>query len=64
MLLTRTVTQTIGRKIVGKLGAWEIMAIIAVITLIFGTKKLPEFGKSLGETISSFKKAAKGDELS
>ena len=47
----------------GKLGVWEIMAIIAVLAMVFGTKKLPELGKSLGETISSFKKAAKGEEL-
>jgi len=48
----------------GKLGVWEIMAIIAVLAMVFGTKKLPELGKSLGETISSFKKAAKGEDLS
>lgn len=46
----------------GRLGPWEMMAIITVLALIFGTKKLPELGQSLGETISSFKKAAKGEE--
>lgn len=47
----------------GRLGTWEILAILAVLTLMFGTKKLPEIGKSFGETISSFKKAAKGEDV-
>ena len=43
-----------------RLGVWEIMAIIAVVGLIVGGKKLPDFGKTLGSTISNFKEAAAG----
>lgn len=46
-----------------KLGVWEIMAIIAIVTLVFGSKKLPDLGKSFGKTISNFKKAASGEEV-
>lgn len=47
---------------IGKLGIWEIMAIIAVIALVFGVKRLPDLGNVLGETIHNFKKAIKKDE--
>lgn len=45
-----------------KLGVWEIMAIVAVVGLVFGGKKLPELGKTFGKTIKNFKTAAVGDE--
>ncbi len=45
----------------GKIGMWEIMAIIAVLTMIFGVKKLPDLGKSFGETINNFKQAVKDE---
>lgn len=45
-----------------KLGPLEIMAIVAVVGLVFGGKKLPEIGKSFGVAIGNFKKAATGLE--
>ena len=36
------------------LGAWEIVAIVAVI-LLFGGKKIPELMKGLGQGVKSFK---------
>ena len=33
------------------------MLIILVLTLLFGAKKLPELGKSLGETVREFNKS-------
>lgn len=47
----------------GKIGLWEIIAIVTILTLIFGMKKLPDLGKSFGETINSFKIAVKGEEV-
>jgi len=47
----------------GKIGLWEILAIIAVLTMIFGIKKLPDLGKSFGETINNFKKAVKSEDI-
>lgn len=46
----------------GKIGVWEIMAIIAVVTLVFGAKRLPDLGNLAGETISNFKNAVKSND--
>ena len=46
----------------GRLGGTEILIILIVGFLIFGTKKLPEIGKSFGETIREFKKSSGNDE--
>ena len=45
----------------GQLGFQEILMIFIVALLVFGPKKLPELGKSLGKGIREFKKAT--DEL-
>ncbi|WBW97234.1 twin-arginine translocase TatA/TatE family subunit [Oceanirhabdus sp. W0125-5] len=45
----------------GRLGGTELLIILIVGFLIFGTKKLPEIGKSFGETIREFKKSAEDD---
>lgn len=37
----------------------HIVIIIVLALLIFGPKKLPEFGKSLGRSIREFKQASK-----
>lgn len=39
----------------GKLGAPELILILAIALVIFGPSKLPEIGKSLGRAISEFK---------
>ncbi|KAI5075415.1 hypothetical protein GOP47_0009491 [Adiantum capillus-veneris] len=41
------------------LGVPELVVIAGVAALIFGPKKLPEIGKSLGKTVKSFQQAAK-----
>ena len=38
-------------------GPFELLIIFIVILLLFGGKKLPEFGRALGEGIKEFKKA-------
>src|SRR6266550_3613963 len=45
----------------GQLGFSEMLVIFIVALLVFGPKKLPELGKSLGKGIREFKKAT--DEL-
>ncbi len=45
----------------GALGATEIILIIAVVLLLFGGKKIPELMRGLGQGISEFKKASKGE---
>ena len=41
------------------LGPWEIVIIVVLLLLIFGPKKLPELGSSLGRSITGFKKGLK-----
>jgi sec-independent protein translocase protein TatA len=37
----------------------ELLVILLICLLIFGTSKLPEIGKALGKTIKEFKKSIK-----
>lgn len=37
------------------LGTWEIVAIVAVVLLLFGGRKIPELMKGLGKGVKSFK---------
>lgn len=39
------------------LGTPEIIAILVVVFLLFGAKKLPEFARGLGKSLGEFKKA-------
>jgi sec-independent protein translocase protein TatA len=43
-------------------GPWEIAAILFVVVLLFGAKKLPELARGLGQGIREFKKAARDVE--
>ncbi len=43
----------------GFLGGWEIVLILAVVLLLFGSKKLPELARGLGQGIKEFKKATR-----
>lgn len=38
------------------LSIWHILILVAVITLMFGTKRIPEIGKSIGKGIQEFKR--------
>ena len=37
------------------IGTWEIIAIVAVVLLLFGGKKIPELMKGIGKGVKSFK---------
>jgi len=41
------------------LGWQELVIILVIALIIFGPRKLPELGKSLGEAINGFKSGAK-----
>jgi sec-independent protein translocase protein TatA len=42
----------------GSIGMPELLLIFVVALLVFGPKKLPEIGKSIGKGLSEFKKAS------
>lgn len=42
----------------GSLGMQEIVIIFVLALIIFGPRKLPELGKSLGKGLAEFKKAS------
>lgn len=44
------------------LGGGELLIIAAVVMLLFGSKKLPEFARSLGKAKGEFKKGLDEDE--
>ena len=44
----------------GTLGWPEILGILIIALLLFGAKRLPEVGKSLGKAIREFKKSFSG----
>ena len=46
----------------GSLGYGEIVLILLIVILIFGTSRIPELGRGLGEGIKNFKKAVKGGD--
>lgn len=47
------------------LNGWEVVAILAVVLVLFGAKKLPELARGLGQGIKEFKKSSREiqDEL-
>ncbi|MAU14708.1 MAG: twin-arginine translocase TatA/TatE family subunit [Muricauda sp.] len=53
------IAQTI---LLGMLGPWQIVLILAVVVLLFGGRKIPELMKGLGSGIKEFKNATKEDE--
>ena len=42
----------------GSLGMQEIIVIFVLALIIFGPRKLPDLGKSLGKSLAEFKKAS------
>lgn len=41
----------------GNLGTFEILMILVVVLLVFGAKRLPEIGSSIGKGIREFKRS-------
>ncbi|MFD1677564.1 twin-arginine translocase TatA/TatE family subunit [Alicyclobacillus fodiniaquatilis] len=42
------------------IGVPGFILILVIALVVFGPKKLPDFGKSLGRTLSEFKRATQG----
>ena len=41
----------------GGISIWQLLIIVAIVVLLFGTKKLRTLGSDLGESVKGFKKA-------
>jgi len=41
----------------GPVGPTELLLILLIVVIIFGARRLPELGKSLGEGIKNFRKS-------
>lgn len=41
---------------IGPLGIWEILAILVVVLLVFGPRRLPEMAKGIGQSVREFRK--------
>ncbi len=53
---------TKGRMMFG-LGTTEALIVLAIVVLMFGGRKLPELGRSMGKAITNFKQGMKdGDK--
>jgi len=48
----------------GGISVWQLLIILAILIMIFGTKKLRGFGGDLGGAIKGFKKAMSEEEKS
>jgi sec-independent protein translocase protein TatA len=45
----------------GSIGAGELLILLLVVLLVFGPKRLPEMGRSLGRGMREFKNSVTGD---
>ncbi len=41
------------------IGPWELIVILIIALLVFGPKRLPDMGRSLGKAIREFRNAGK-----
>jgi sec-independent protein translocase protein TatA len=46
----------------GWIGPWEILLLLLVALLVFGPKRLPEMGRSIGKGMREFKSSIAGDD--
>ncbi len=53
---------TMSAILLGMVGPWQIILIVALVLLLFGGRKIPELMRGLGGGIKEFKDAVKEDE--
>ncbi|MBV1874344.1 MAG: Sec-independent protein translocase subunit TatA [Gammaproteobacteria bacterium] len=47
---------------IGGISIWQLLIVLAIVFLLFGTKKLRNMGGDLGSAVKGFKTAIKEDE--
>jgi sec-independent protein translocase protein TatA len=45
------------------IGIWEVLILLLVVLLVFGPKRLPEMGRSLGKGMREFKDSISGKDF-
>ncbi|CAM2057009.1 Sec-independent protein translocase protein TatA [Desulfovibrionales bacterium] len=49
---------------IGGISFWEVMIVLVIILVLFGSNKLPEIGSSMGKAIKNFKRStSEPDEI-
>lgn len=46
----------------GGISIWQLLIVLAIVILLFGTKRLKGFGGDLGNAVKGFRKAMDTDE--
>lgn len=46
----------------GGISIWQLLIVLVIVILLFGTKKLKNIGGDLGEAVKGFKKGIKDDD--
>ncbi|MEE2025542.1 MULTISPECIES: Sec-independent protein translocase subunit TatA [Alkalimonas] len=46
----------------GGISIWQLLIVLAIIVLLFGTKKLRGIGSDLGSAVKGFRNSVKDDE--
>mgnify|MGYP003604812015 CR=1 FL=1 len=46
---------------IGGISIWQLLIVVVIVVLLFGTKKLSSLGSDLGASIKGFKKAMSDD---
>lgn len=47
---------------IGGIGIWQLLIILVIVVMLFGTKKLRNIGTDLGGALKGFKTAMKDDD--
>ncbi len=54
--------KTDGGFLIMNFGGWEILAVLFVVLLLFGSTRLPQLAKGMGKSIREFKKGVSEGE--
>jgi sec-independent protein translocase protein TatA len=46
--------------VLGGIGAPELIIVLVIVLVLFGPKRLPELGKSLGKTMNAIRQGVEG----
>ena len=47
----------------GGMSIWQLLIVLAIVVMIFGTKRLKNIGADLGSAIKGFKKSMSDDDV-